>query len=186
MTPRQLPRPAQRQPKGGSPSAAATLPSPSTPPAESATVARRAKSAPMPVAAAALAGPSQNDATPAATPAAREGIAGQTAKRECTGECGARGSLGATPGDPPTGHGGGKDHRDGQHRQDALRLHGGVGHEHQKAHSRDGRANLGGRPAAAPIAIAAMTRPGSAATPAVCISKKLKVPHASAEIARMV
>ena len=50
----------------------------------------------MPVAAAALAGPSQNDATPAATPAAGEGIAGQTAKRECTGECGARGSLGAT------------------------------------------------------------------------------------------
>ena len=44
----------------------------------------------------------------------------------------------------------------------------------------------GAKPAAAPIAIAAMTRPGSAATPAVCISKKLKVPHASAEIACMV
>ena len=35
------------------------------------------------------------------------------------------------------------------------------------------------------IAIAAMTRPGSAATPAVCISKKLKAPHVSAEIACM-
>ena len=44
----------------------------------------------------------------------------------------------------------------------------------------------GAKPAAAPIAMAATTSPGSAATPAVCISKKLKAPHESAEMARMV
>ena len=44
----------------------------------------------------------------------------------------------------------------------------------------------GARPAAAPIAMAATISPGSAATPAVCISKKLKVAHVSAEMARMV
>lgn len=86
---------------------------------------------------------------------------------------------------PPTGHGGGKDHRDGQHRQDALRLHGGVGHEHQKAHSRDGRADLGGQASRRSDRDGRNDQAGKRRDPAVCISKKLKVPHVSAEIARM-
>ena len=44
----------------------------------------------------------------------------------------------------------------------------------------------GARPAAAPIAMAAAISPGSAATPAVCMIRKLKAPHVSAEMARMV
>ena len=44
----------------------------------------------------------------------------------------------------------------------------------------------GARPAATPIAMAAAMSPGSAATPAVCMIKKLKAPHVSAEMARMV
>ena len=140
----------------------------------------------MPVAAAALAGPSQNDATPAATPAARKVLP----VRQPSASAQVSVALAAVSVRPQAIHqpdmAAAKITATGSIDRMPCACMVALAMSTKKPTAEMAEPIWGARPAAAPIAIAAMTRPGSAATPAVCISKKLKVPHVSAEIARMV